>query len=36
MNLKVTVREGVDWVRLAHEENNWRDVVNEVMKIRIP
>ena len=36
MNLKVIECEGVDWINLAHDEENWCAVVNKVMKIRIP
>jgi hypothetical protein len=28
--------EDVDWIHLAHNRDQWRAVVNIVMKLRIP
>jgi hypothetical protein len=28
--------EGVDWLYLAQDRNQWQAIVNTVMKIRIP
>jgi hypothetical protein len=36
INLKETVCEGVDSVRLAQERGHWRVLVNTVMNLRVP
>jgi hypothetical protein len=38
MNLREIVGggEGVDWMHLTHDRDQWRDVVNTVMNIRFP
>jgi hypothetical protein len=28
--------EGVDWIELAQDRDQWRDLVNTVMKLRVP
>jgi hypothetical protein len=28
--------DGVDWIELAHDRDQWRAVVNSVMKLRVP
>jgi hypothetical protein len=28
--------EGLDWMRLAQDRNQWRAVVNTVMNLRVP
>jgi hypothetical protein len=39
-NIKIDLREigwdGVDWIALAHDRNQWRALVNTVMNLRIP
>jgi hypothetical protein len=39
-NIKIDLREigwdGVDWIDLAQDRNNWRAVVNTVMNLRVP
>jgi hypothetical protein len=39
-NIKINLGErewdGMDWIDLAQDRNNWRDVVNTLMKLRIP
>jgi hypothetical protein len=27
---------GIDWISLAQDRDNWRAVLNEVMKFRVP
>lgn len=34
-DLKKVVSDGVDWIQLAHNWNQWRAVVNTVMDLRI-
>jgi hypothetical protein len=36
MNPKVIGWEGVDWMLLAEDRDQWRTVVNTVMKLRVP
>jgi hypothetical protein len=36
MDLMEVVREGVDWIHLAQDVNQWRAAVNTVMDIRVP
>jgi hypothetical protein len=28
--------EGVDWIHLAQDRDRWRELVNTVMKLRVP
>jgi hypothetical protein len=39
-NIKIDLRKiiwvGMDWIDLAQDRNQWRDLVNTVMKIRFP
>jgi hypothetical protein len=39
-NIKTGVREigwdGVDWIDLAQDRDQWRALVNTVMKLRVP
>jgi len=30
------LREGVDWIHLAQDKDQWRDLENTVMNIRVP
>jgi hypothetical protein len=36
MNLRETGWEGVDWIHLAEERDQWWAVVNTVMNLQIP
>jgi hypothetical protein len=36
MNLREIGWEGVDWIHLAQDRDQWRTVVNTVMKLRVP
>jgi hypothetical protein len=36
MDLREIVSDGVDWIDLAQDWDQWRAVVNAVMKLRIP
>jgi hypothetical protein len=36
MDLRDMGREGVDWLHLAYDKDQWRAVVNMVMKLRVP
>jgi len=36
VDLKETGWEGVEWIHLAQERNQWRAVVNTVMNLRFP
>jgi hypothetical protein len=36
MGIKETVSEGVDWIPLAHNRDQWRALVNTVMNLRVP
>jgi hypothetical protein len=36
MDLRETGWEGVDWIHLAEDRNQWRGLVNTVMGLRIP
>jgi hypothetical protein len=39
-NIKIDLREigwdGMDWIDLAQDREQWRAVVNTVMKLRVP
>jgi hypothetical protein len=39
-NIKIDVREtgwdGMDWIDLARDRNQWKALVNTVMKLRVP
>jgi hypothetical protein len=39
-NIKMDLRElrwsGMDWIDLAHGRDQWRDLVNTVMKFQVP
>jgi hypothetical protein len=39
-NIKIDLREkrwdGMDWIELADDRDQWRAVVNTVMKLRVP
>jgi hypothetical protein len=36
MNLREIGREGLDWINLAQDRDQWRDLVNTVMNLRVP
>jgi hypothetical protein len=36
MNLREILWEGVDWMHLSQGRDQWRAVVNTVMKFRVP
>jgi hypothetical protein len=36
MDLREIVRDGIDWIDLAQDRDQWRAVVNTVMKLRAP
>jgi hypothetical protein len=36
MNLKEVGWEGVDWIHVAQDKEQWRAVLNTVMKHRVP
>jgi len=35
MDLRKIGREGVDWIYLAQDSDQWRAVVNTVVKLRV-
>jgi hypothetical protein len=39
-NIKMDLREigwdGMDWIKLAQDRNQWRALVNTVMNVRVP
>jgi hypothetical protein len=35
-NIKIDLRDGVDWVDLAQDRDQWRALVNTVMNVRVP
>jgi hypothetical protein len=39
-NIKINLREigwdGMDWIELAQDRDQWRDLVNTVMNLRVP
>jgi hypothetical protein len=36
MDLREIVLEGVDWMQLAQDRDQWRVLVNTVMNLRVP
>jgi hypothetical protein len=36
MDLREIVWEGVDWIPLAQDRNQWRILMNTVMNLRVP
>jgi hypothetical protein len=36
VNLKKTGWKSVDWIHLAQDRNQWWDLVNTVMNLRVP
>jgi hypothetical protein len=36
MDLKGKTWEGVDWIHLAQDRDQWRDLVNMAMNLRVP
>jgi hypothetical protein len=36
MNLEEIGWEGVDWIRMVQDRDQWRTVVNTVMNLRVP
>jgi hypothetical protein len=40
INIKMDLREigwgGMDWIDLAQDRDQWRDLVNTVMNLRVP
>jgi hypothetical protein len=36
MNLRETGWEGVNWIHLSQDSNQWWDLVNTVMNLRVP
>jgi hypothetical protein len=36
MDLRQVVWGGVDWMYLAEERHQWRDVVNTVLNLQVP
>jgi hypothetical protein len=36
MNVREIGWEGVDWMHLAQDRDQWRAVVNTVMNLRVP
>jgi len=36
MDLREIVWEGVEWIHLAQDRDQWRAVVNTVMNLRVP
>jgi hypothetical protein len=36
MDLREIGWEGVDWMHLAQDKNQWRTLVNAVMNLRVP
>jgi hypothetical protein len=35
-NIKMDLRDGMDWTDLAQDRDQWRAVVNTVMNFRVP
>jgi hypothetical protein len=36
MDLREIGWDGVDWIEVAQERDQWRDLVNTVMNLRVP
>jgi hypothetical protein len=36
MDLRVIIWDGVDWIYLAQDRDQWRVLVNAVMSLRVP
>jgi hypothetical protein len=36
MNLREIGWDGIDWIDLAQDRNQWRALVNTVMNLRVP
>jgi len=36
MNIQKVRSEGMDWIDLAQDRDRWRELVNAVMKLRVP
>jgi hypothetical protein len=36
LRLREIGREGVDWIHLVQERDQWQDLVNTVMNLRVP
>jgi hypothetical protein len=36
MDLRETGWDGVDWIELAHDRDQWKALVNTVIKLRVP
>jgi hypothetical protein len=36
MDLREIGWDGVDWIELAQDKDQWRDVVNTVMNLQVP
>jgi hypothetical protein len=36
MNLRETGRQGVEWIHLAQDRDQWKAVLNTIMNLRIP
>jgi len=35
-NIRMDLREGLDWMHLAQDRDKWRAVLNTVMNLKIP
>jgi hypothetical protein len=35
INFRETARKGADWIHLAQDRDQWRDLVNTVVNIRV-
>jgi hypothetical protein len=35
-DIKIYLRDGVDWIVLAQDRDQWRALVNTVMNLRVP
>jgi hypothetical protein len=35
-NIKLDLRDGMDWIELAQDSDQWRALVNRVMNLRVP
>jgi hypothetical protein len=36
MDLRETGRDGVDWIDMAHDRDQWRALINTVLSLRVP